>query len=53
MIITVKNPINNEDVNIEVEVSTTLLTQADGTQILYAHAQGSTMLSEHVHEEII
>jgi hypothetical protein len=53
MIITIKNPITNEDVNIEVQVSTTLSTQEDGTQTLYAHAQGFILLSDHTHDEIV
>jgi hypothetical protein len=40
MIITVKNPIDNSDVEIEVNVSTNLITNPDGSQDLSVGASG-------------
>jgi hypothetical protein len=53
MIITVKNPINNEDVDVELEISTVLHTQSNGDVSLQVHAQGLVQISEHTHEETI
>ena len=45
MIITVKNPITNEDISVDIEISTTLLTEPSGLQTLHVHGQGSIQLT--------
>jgi hypothetical protein len=44
MIITVKNPIDNSDVNIEVTITTKLITYPNGSQELTVSASGSVLL---------
>jgi hypothetical protein len=40
MIITIKNPVTNEDVDIEVGIQTNLVTAIDGSVTLHVSAQG-------------
>ena len=53
MIVTVKNPINNEDVEVDLEISTSLHTQSNGDVSLQVYGQGLVELSTHSHEETI
>jgi hypothetical protein len=46
MIITVKNPIDNLDVDVEVEISTNLRTNPDGSQYLSVSASGFISLKK-------
>jgi hypothetical protein len=53
MIVTVKNPINNEDVEVDLEISTALLTQPSGDVSLQVSGYGIIEISTHTHEETI
>lgn len=44
MILTVKNPIDNSDVEIELQVTTNLITNPDGSQDLSVGASGFVSL---------
>jgi hypothetical protein len=44
MIITVKNPINDSNVDIEVTITTNLITYPSGSQELTVSASGSVLL---------
>jgi hypothetical protein len=46
MIITVKNPIDDSDVNVEVNVTTKLTTYPNGRQELTVMADGSILIQE-------
>lgn len=46
MIITIKNPIDDSDVEVEVRVSTSLTTEPDGSQNLSLIASGFVALKE-------
>jgi hypothetical protein len=46
MIITVKNPIDNSDVEVELQVTTNLITNPDGSQDLSVGANGFISLKE-------
>jgi hypothetical protein len=50
MIITVKHPIDNSDVEVELKVTTNLITNPDGSQDLSVGASGFISLSEHTHD---
>lgn len=45
MIITVKNPIDNSDVEIELQVTTNLITNPNGSQDLSVGARGFISLN--------
>jgi hypothetical protein len=45
MIITIKNPINDSDIDIEVAITTKLITHPNGSQELTVAASGSVLLS--------
>ena len=46
MIITVKNPINNEDVEVSVEIQTNLITYPNGMVHLQVTANGVNVIQE-------
>ncbi len=52
MIITIKNPVDNSDVDIEVKVATNLITNADGSQDLSVSANGFVSLREPTEEHV-
>ena len=51
MIVTVKNPINNEDVEVDLQISTALLTQPSGDVSLQVSGHGIIEFNAHTHEE--
>lgn len=52
MIITIKNPIDDSDVEVEVRISTSLTTEPDGSQSLSLIASGFVVLREPTEEHV-
>jgi hypothetical protein len=53
MKITVKNPIDNSDVEVELNVTTSLSTFENGSMMLSVHGRGEVMLNEAITDEVI
>jgi hypothetical protein len=53
MIITVKNPIDNSDVEVEINISTSLSTFDDGSLILSVYGRGGVIINEATTNKVI
>jgi hypothetical protein len=53
MKITVKNPIDNSDVEVEISISTNLATFEDGSVMLSVYGRGEVIINEATATEVI
>jgi hypothetical protein len=52
MKITVKNPIDNSDIEVELNVTTSLSTFENGSIMLFVHGRGQVILNEANTDEV-